>query len=401
MNKRIVVTGMGAVTPIGIGVPSFWENLIAGTCGIGEITKLDTEKLPLRRAAEVKDFKPKEHLSMRLVMDLEPFMQYAYVSAEEAIAQSGLDTHSSRVGVVMGTALSGINLIGETHAQYVAEDKAAGPKFLTKAMGNIAAAQLSIAHGIKGPSMTVSTACSSGGDAITLAALLIRSGAADAMVVMAGEAAICPALIQSLCKTGALSKTGESRPFDKDRSGFVMGEGGGALVLESEEHALARGAVILADLLGCANNTDAFNPVSPDPEGAGVSQCIRLALQEAGLTPEQVDYINAHGTATKMGDVAETNAIHGVFGDHPVYVSSTKGATGHMMGAGGVTEVIACVKAVQTGILPPNVGLTERDEQCALNLVTPENNQHPIRVALSDAMGFGGQNSCVIVGKHE
>ncbi len=401
MSKRIVVTGMGAVTPIGIGVPRFWENLIAGTCGIGEITRLDTEKLPLHRAAEVKDFKPKEHLSMRLVMDLEPFMQYAYVSAEEAIAQSGLDTHSSRVGVVMGTALSGISLIGETHAQYAAQGKAAGPKFLTKAMGNIAAAQLSIAHGIKGPSMTVSTACSSGGDAITLAALLIRSGAADAVVVMAGEAALCPALIQSLCKTGALSKTGESRPFDKDRNGFVMGEGGGALVLESEEHAQARGAVVLAALLGCANNTDAFNPVSPDPEGAGVSACIRLALQEAGLTPEQVDYINAHGTATKMGDVAETNAIRGVFGDHPVYVSSTKGATGHMMGAGGVTEVIACIKAVETGVLPPNVGLTEQDEQCGLNLVTPENNRRPIRVALSDAMGFGGQNSCIIVGKYE
>ena len=180
MNKRIVITGMGAVTPIGVGVPAFWENLLAGTCGIGEITKLDTENLPLHRAAEVKDFKPKEHLPMRLVQDLEPFAQYAYVAAEEAIAQSGLDTHSPRVGVVMGTALSGVNLIGETHGQYVAAGKSASPKFLTKAMGNIAAAQLAIAHGIQGPSMTVGTACSSGGDAITLAALLLRAGAADA-----------------------------------------------------------------------------------------------------------------------------------------------------------------------------------------------------------------------------
>ncbi len=400
MKNRIVITGMGAVTPIGVGVDAYWENLTAGTCGIGEITKLDTETLPLHRAAEVRDFRPKEHLSTRLAMDLEPFMQYAYVSAEEAIAQSGLDTHSARVGVVMGTALSGITLIGDTQAQYVHEGKAAGPKFLTKAMGNIAAAQLAISHGIKGPSMTVGTACSSGGDAITLAALLIRSGAADAVVVMAGEAAICPSLIQCLCKTGALSKTGESRPFDKDRNGFVMGEGGGALVLESEEHAQARGAQILAELLGCANNTDAFNPVSPDPEGAGAALCMKLALEDAGLAPEQVDYINAHGTATHMGDTAETCAIHRVFGDHPVFVSSTKGATGHMMGAGGLTEVIACVKAVETGVLPPNVGLTERDEACGLNLVTAGNNQQPIRVALSDAMGFGGQNSCIIVGKH-
>ena len=400
MNKRIVITGMGAVTPIGIGVERYWENLTGGVCGIGEITKIDTEKLPLHRAAEVKDFKAKEHLPMRLVMDLEPFMQYAYVSAEEAIAQSGLDTHSDRVGVVMGTALSGVDLIGETGGQYAHQDKPAGPKFLTKVMGNIAAAQLSIAHGIKGPSMTVSTACSSGGDAITLGALLIRAGAADAVVVMAGEAAICPSLIHSLCKTGALSKTGESRPFDKDRSGFVMGEGGGALVLESEEHAKARGARVLADLLGCANNTDAYNTVSPDPEGAGAALCMKLALSDAGLAPEQVDYINAHGTATRMGDVAETCAIQTVFGAHPVMVSSTKGATGHMMGAGGVTEVITCVKAIETGVLPPNLGLTEQDEQCGLNLVTAGNNKRQIGVALSEALGFGGQNSCVIVGKH-
>lgn len=399
MDKNIVITGMGAVTPIGIGVERYWENLIAGKCGIGEITKLDAEKLPIQRAAEVRDFRPKEHLPMRLVLDLEPFMQYAYVSAEQAIAQSGLDTHSTRVGVVMGTALGGITLIGETHAQYIHEDKQAGPKFLTKAMGNIAAAQLAINYGIKGPSMTVSTACSSGGDAITLAALLIRSGAADAVVVMAGEAAICPTLIQCLSKTGALSKAGESLPFDQNRSGFVMGEGGGALVLESAELARARGAHVLADLLGCANNTDAFNPVSPDPEGAGAALCMQLALQNAGLAPEQVDYINAHGTATQMGDVAETRAIRQVFGSHPVRVSSTKGATGHMMGAGGITEVIACVKAIETGVLPPNLGLTQRDEQCDLNLVTAENNRQSIRVALSDALGFGGQNSCVIVGK--
>lgn len=400
MNKRIVITGMGAVTPIGVGVPAFWENLLAGTCGIGEITKLDTENLPLHRAAEVKDFKPKEHLPMRLVQDLEPFAQYAYVAAEEAIAQSGLDTHSPRVGVVMGTALSGVNLIGETHGQYVAAGKSASPKFLTKAMGNIAAAQLAIAHGIQGPSMTVGTACSSGGDAITLAALLLRAGAADAMVVMAGEAAICPSLIHSLCKTGALSKTGESLPFDQNRSGFVMGEGGGALVLESEEHAKARGAAVLARLLGCANNTDAYNPVSPHPEGAGAALCMRLALADAGLTPEQVGYVNAHGTATPMGDVAETCAIHAVFGSYAVPVSSTKGATGHMMGAGGLTEVIACVKAVETGTLPPNVGCSRQDERCDLNLVTAENNTRAIDAALSTSLGFGGQNSCVVVGRY-
>ena len=397
--SRIVITGMGAVTPVGHTVSEFWENITAGKCGIGDIAQIDRENLPVRRAAEVKDFNPKDHLPTRLALDLEPFMQYAYVAAMEAVAQSGLDTHSTRVGVVMGTALSGITIIGNTHAQYEVSGRQAGPKFLVKAMGNLAAAQFAINYGIQGPSMTVTTACSSGGDAITLASLFLRSGQADAMVVMAGEAGVCPTLIQSLSKTGALSKTGESRPFDKNRSGFVIGEGGGALVLESAEHAQARGAKVLAELLGCANNTDAYNPVSPPPDGSGAACCMKLALADAGLEPDQVDYINAHGTATPMGDVAETCAIRTVFGDRPVFVSSTKGATGHMMGAGGVVEVISCVKAVETGVLPPNLGYTEADEQCPLNIITAENNRQPISVALSNAMGFGGQNSCIIVGK--
>ena len=399
MPERLVITGMGAVTPLGVGVEAYWQGLVGGRCGIGEIRRFDASALPVQRAAEVRDFQPKDYLPTRLVMDLEPFMQYAYVSAEEALRQSGLDTRSDRVGVVMGTALGGIGLIGETHARFVSEGRQAGPKFLTKAMGNIAAAQLSIAWGMRGPSLTVSTACSSGGDALSVAEMLLRAGKADAMLVMAGEAAICPTLIQSLCKTGALSRAGESRPFDKDRSGFVLGEGGGALLLEREESALRRGAEILGVLLGSANCADAYNPVSPQPEGEGAAACMSLALADAGIAADAVDYVNAHGTATHMGDVAEARALRRVFGAREVLVSSTKGATGHLMGAGGLTEAIACVKAVQTGIAPPNLGYATPDPECPLRIVT-DVQKRPIRTAMSNAMGFGGQNSCVLVGAY-
>ena len=273
----------------------------------------------------------------------------------------------------MGSALSGIEIIDRTAVNLAVKGKAASPKFLIKAMGNIAAAQLSINYGIQGPDMTVTTACSSGGDAVTLAALMLRSGMADAMVVMAGEAATTVSLIQSLYKTGALSKTGQSLPFDKKRNGFVLGEGGGSMIIETEEHAAARGAKVLAYLSGVANNTDAFNTVSPNPEGTGAAACMRLALEDAGIGPDEVDYINAHGTATHSGDIAETKAIDEVFGKGNVFVSSTKGATGHMMGAGGIVELITCVKALETGVLPVNIGLSEQDEECDLKIVNEDN----------------------------
>lgn len=401
MKEKIVITGLGAVTPLGVGVEEFWKHLTAGECAIREIETIDVSNLPVKKAGQVSGFNPKEYLPTKLCLDLEPYMQYAYIAAEEAIKQSGLDTHSSRVGIVMASALSGIAIIDKTGADLAVKGRPASPKFLTKAMGNIAAAQLSINYGIQGPDMTVSTACSSGGDAVTLASLMICAGMADAMVVMAGEAATTPALIQSLCKTGALSKTGQSLPFDISRNGFVLGEGGGCLILETEEHAAKRGAHVFAKLLGVANNTDAYNTVSPDPEGTGAVACMHLALENAGIAPEAVDYINAHGTATHVGDIAETKAIDEVFGKQNVFVSSTKGATGHMMGAGGIVELISCIKAIETGVLPVNIGMTQQDPECDLKLVTEENKNQKIRVAMSNALGFGGQNSSVIVGSPE
>lgn len=402
MGKRLVITGMGAVTPVGIGVENYWQALLSGSCGIADMRRISPEGLPVTRSAEVKDFDAKALLGTRLATDLDVFMQYAYAAGLEAFASFGPVGEPSRVGLVMGTALHGIGL---TEAmQHEVEQKGmrkVGPRFISQIMGNMTAAHFAIQHGIKGPSFTVSTACSSGGDAISLAAMLLESGAADAMLVLAGEAAECALSVLSLSKAGALSKTGRSLPFDRERDGFVIGEGGGALLLETEEHARARNARIYGTLLGWANNNDAFHPVSPSPDGAGAAACMRLALDKAGIGPEEIGYINAHGTATEKGDLAECAAIHAVFGSRPVPVSSTKGATGHMMGAGGVTELIACVKALETGLLPHTVGLTTPGEEFDLNLIQGAPLERPIRAAMSNALGFGGQNSSIIVGKYE
>lgn len=399
MNKRIVVTGMGAVTPLGIGVDKYWDALVAGKCGIDYIKSIDTENLPVKRAAEVKNFNPKDYLKSRLADDLDVFMQYAYVSAEEAMKDSGLKA-DTRTGIVMGTALAGLSLMGRTQEDLTVNNAQVSPRFVSKIMGNIAASHFAINHGIKGPSLTVSTACSSGGDAITTAAMLLETGAADAVVVMGGESVINPLFIHSLYKAGAISKKGESLPFDKNRDGFVIGEGGGTIILETEEHALIRNADIKAELLGYSNCTDAYHTVTPHPDGVGASLCISTALERAGIKPNDIGYLNAHGTATIKGDLAESKAVNEIFGDYHVPVSSTKGATGHMMGAGGITEVITCIKAIHTGILPANINLTQKDEQCNLNLIVNEPMHNEIDIAMSNSFGFGGQNSCIIVGRY-
>ena len=400
-ERNIVITGTGAVTPLGTGTAAFWEGLVSGRCGIGEIEKFDASALPIRWAGEVRDFNPKDYMPNPLVLDTAPFARYAIAAAAMAVEESGLDTDSDRVGVVMGTALHGMDYLA--HVQQLQDETGKGgdPKLMTKYMGNMAAAQFAIRRGIRGPSLTVGTACSSGGDAVTMGALLLRSGMADAVVVMAGEGAICPPAILSLHKTRALSPLGESRPFSADRSGFVLGEGGGALVLETEAHAEKRCGRVLARLLGWGNNTDAFHPVSPRPDGAQAAACMRIALREAHLHPEDVGYINAHGTATRKGDEAEAAAIRSVFGAEIPPVSSTKGSTGHMMGAGGITELIACVKALETGLLPPNLGFTAADEACPLPLVTEPGRETKFKAAMSNAFGFGGQNSSLIVGRAE
>lgn len=394
---EIYITGTGVVTPLGVGMESFRQNIAAGKCAITRIPDMEDDAAAF--AGLIQEFDPRTYLSAKLCQDLEPYARYAYIAAEEALHMSGLDPEGGRVGIVMASALSGMNIIGQTNVKWQVQGRQAGPKYLTKTMGNVAASYFAINHYITGPDMTVSTACSSGGDAITLAAMMLRMDMADAVIVMAGESAVSRTLIQSLKKTGALSKTGCSRPFDKNRDGFVLGEGAGALVIEKSEMTRSRGAEPLAKLLGCANNNDAYNPVSPDPCGSGAGACIEEAIRQAKITPYDIGYVNLHGTATHIGDIAESCAITSVFKDYAVPASSTKGATGHMMGAGGVVEVICCIEAVRTGILPVNVGFSEADPECALNIITENGTKHDIKAAMSDALGFGGQNSCVIVGR--
>ena len=399
MEAKLVVTGLGAVTPLGTGVEKYWTNLVGGVCGIGEIAGIDASALPIRRAGEVRDFEARDYMPKPLMLDTALFARYAYAAAAQAAEDSGLDTDSDRVAVVMGTALHGMEYLARAQKDLDEGGRGGDPKLMTKYMGNLAAAQFAIHRGIRGPSLTVGTACSSGGDAVTAAALLLLSGMADTAVVMAGEAAICPQAILSLHRTRALSPTGESRPFSADRSGFVLGEGGGAVVLETEAHARKRGAPIRARLLGFGNNTDAYHTVSPRPDGKQAAACMELALRTAGLRPSDVGYVNAHGTATPKGDLAEAAAMHSVVGDEGPRVSSTKGAPGHRMGAGGITELIACILALETGLLPPNLGLTRQDPECALRLVEPGRQEARIDAAMTSAFGFGGQNSCLIVGR--
>lgn len=405
--KKIVITGMGAVTPVGIGVDNYWKNITAGVSGIDTIKTFDPSELAVQIAGEIKDFNPSDYMQKDLIRKTDPFMQYAYIAAEEAIKQSGIEIEPMRTGIVMGTAMSGIATIAFTQdALSGASHKKVGPRFIPKILGNIAAANIAIDYNIQGPSFTVSTACSSGGDSINTACMCIQTGKADVMLAVGAESVLCPLVIYSLANAKALSRSNNSpstasKPFDINRDGFVIGEGGGALILETEEHALERGAKIYGEIMGCGNTDDAYHVTAPHPEGRGAIACMQQAIAEAGIKPEDIGYINAHGTATNKGDAVETSAIKKVFGNTLPYVSSTKGATGHMMGAGGITETIACVKAIETGILPPTINLNEVDPECAgIDFVANTAKKADIKYAMSNAFGFGGQNSSIIVGKY-
>ena len=408
-EKKLVITGMGAVTPVGVGVPAYWDALVAGRCGVGPITRFDASNLPVRIAAELKDFAPADYMPKTLARTMDPFMQFAFVAAQEALRDSGLrvETEPDRVGIVMGTAMAGVTTVAQTQASFDAGHRV-GPRFVPMAIGNIAAAQIAIAEGIRGPSMTLNTACSAGGDALMTAAMLLRSGEADAILAVGGESILCPIVVSGLSQAKALSRCNDDpihacRPFDQNRDGFVIGEGGGALLLETEEHAQARGAMIHAVLAGWANTSDAHHVTAPCPDGAGAAVCMQRALKRAGMQPSDIGYINAHGTSTLLGDKAETLAVKSVFGGREAAppVSSTKSATGHLMGAGGLTEAIACIKAIQEGILPPTLHLDVPDPDCDLDDVPNVARKVEIHAAMSNSLGFGGQNSSIILSRYE
>ncbi len=408
-EKTLVITGMGAVTPVGIGVDAYWCALIDGKCGVGPITRFDASGLPVQIAAELKGFDPADYMPKQLARTMDPFMQFAFAAAEEALADSALPVGAEpdRIGIVMGTAMDGVTTVAQTQAAFDA-GRRVGPRFVPMTIGNIAAAQIAIAHGIHGPSLTLNTACSAGGDAMMTAAMLLKTGEADAVLAVGGESILCPIVVSGLSQAKALSRRNDDpehacRPFDLDRDGFVIGEGGGALVIETEEHALARGAKIHAVLAGYANTSDAHHVTAPCPDGAGAAACMQRALARAGMQPSDIGYINAHGTSTTLGDKAETLAIKAVFGgrESAPPVSATKSATGHLMGAGGLTEAIACIKAIQDGILPPTLHLDTPDPDCDLDYVPNTARKADISAAMSNSLGFGGQNSSIILSRYQ
>ncbi|MDB5085420.1 MAG: beta-ketoacyl-[acyl-carrier-protein] synthase [Bacilli bacterium] len=408
-KERIVVTGMGAITPVGIGVPSFWKNLQMGISGVSVISRFDPSELPVKIAAEVKDFSPMDFLPKKLVGQTDIIMQFALVAAEEALAASNPKADPERIGIVLGTALGGITTAAHAQEQITRSGSyRVYPYLVPKMLGNIAAAHIAIVHGLRGPSFTLNTACSSGADAIGMASMLLKMGQADVVVAVGVESILCSLMDAGLSSARALSNrndnpTKASRPFDLNRDGFVMGEGGGAVVLETLDSARERDADIKAELLGYANCTDAYHVTSPKPDGSGEILCMQKALQQAGLAPYEVDYINAHGTSTKLGDRVETKALKAVFGQQAgnIPVSSTKGATGHLMGAGGVTEFIACIQAINEGVVPPTLNYEQPDPECDLDYVPNRARKVNVKVAMSNSFGFGGQNTSLIVGEYK
>ena len=410
--KRVVVTGLGAITPIGNTVPEFWENLVNGVSGAGPITHFDASLFKTQFACEVKGFDANQYIDRKEARKMDLYTQYAIGVAKQAVEDSGLDVENedlNKIGVIFGAGIGGIRTFEEEAGNY-ALNKENGPKFnpffIPKMISDIAAGQISILYGFHGPNYATCSACATSTNAIADAFNLIRLGKANAIVSGGSEAAIAACGVGGFNAMHALSTRNESpetasRPFSASRDGFIMGEGGGCLVLEELEHAKARGAKIYAEIRGCGNTDDAYHVTAPHPEGRGAIACMKQAIAEAGIKPSDIGYINAHGTATNKGDTVETSSIKKVFGNTLPYVSSTKGATGHMMGAGGITETITCVKAIETGTVPPTINLNEVDPECAgIDFVANTAKKAEINFAMSNAFGFGGQNSSIIVGKY-
>jgi len=413
--RRIVVTGMGAVSPVGNDVASTWENVVAGRSGVGPITRFDASQYRTTIAAEARAFDPEQHFPARDARRMDPFAQFALVAAREALAEAGLSDEAfaeglgERTAVLVGSGIGGMTTI--TEQIRVLYDKGPGrvsPFLIPMILPESAASMVAIEHGLKGPNMAVTSACATGANAIGETASMIRNGRVDVGLAGGAEVGVIEIALAGFCAMRALSTRNDdpehaSRPFDRDRDGFVIGEGAGILVLEELEHALARGARIHAELVGYGTTDDAYHITAPDPDGAGATRCMQLALASAGLAPEQIDYINAHGTSTALNDATETQAIKRVFGDYAyrLPVSSTKSVTGHLLGAAGALEAILTIRALETGILPPTMNLMHPDPDCDLDYVPNQARAVPIRTALSNSFGFGGHNVSLIFGHYE
>ncbi|HAN78798.1 MAG TPA: beta-ketoacyl-[acyl-carrier-protein] synthase II [Bacteroidales bacterium] len=411
--KRVVVTGLGAITPIGNSVDEFWGNLIAGKSGAAPITHFDATNFKTRFACEVKNFNPELYIDKKEVKRLDPFAQYALAAADEAMKNSGIDVNAvnpDKAGVIWGSGIGGISSMEEEMGDYIKGGRIPkfGPFFIPKMISDIAAGHISMKYGFRGPNFTTVSACASSTNALIDAFMYIRLGKADIIISGGSEASIYESGVGGFSSMRAISTRNEeperaSRPFDKDRDGFVIGEGGVCIILEEYEHAKKRGAKIYCEVAGGGLSADAYHLTAPHPEGLGAARVMLNAIEDAEITPEDLDYVNVHGTSTPLGDVAELKAIIKVFGEHAykLSISSTKSMTGHLLGAAGAIESLACIKAIQFGIVPPTINLENRDPEIDPNLdLTPNVKKvRPIKYALSNTFGFGGHNASVIFKK--
>lgn len=406
--NRVVVTGLGAVTPVGNDVPTMWEAMKAGKCGIDFITRFDTTEYKAKVAAEVKNFDPLKYIEKSELRKTDLYCQYALCAAGEAMDDSGLmgKIAPERFGVYVGSGIGGMQtFVSQTETLRDKGPKRVSPHFIPMMISNIAAGRIAIKYQAKGPSMSVVTACATSSNTIGEAFHAIKHGYADAILAGGAEATITPLAVAGFVNCMALSNSDDpaqaSIPFDKRRDGFVMGEGAGTMILEEYEHAKARGAKIYAEIVGYGNTNDAYHVTAPDPDGAGASNAIRIALEESGRTENDLLYINAHGTSTPLNDKGETAAIKQVLGKnaYDVLISSTKSMTGHMLGATGAVEAIASVLALHDGVVPPTIGYREPDPDCDLNYVPNEGIKADIQYAASNSLGFGGHNACIVFKK--
>lgn len=411
MKRRVVITGMGAVTPIGNDVETFWEAVKKGVTGIGPITKFDTTEYKVKLAAEVKGFVAKERMDFKAAKRMELFSQYAVAAAMEAFAQAGIDMAKEnpyRAGVSIGSGIGGLSIMESEHEKILTKGPTRVNPFLIPMMiSNMAAGNVAIALGLKGKCVNVVTACATGSHSIGDAVRAIQYGDADIMVAGGTESAITPIGVAGFSALTALTTSIDpdraSIPFDKERSGFVIGEGAGVVVLEELEHAKQRGAQILAEMSGYGATCDAFHITSPSEDGEGAAMAMHLAMEEAGVRPEEVTYINAHGTSTHHNDLFETRAIKKAFGDvaKQLYVNSTKSMTGHLLGAAGAVECIVCVKSILDGYIHETVNSRESEEECDLNYMFGEGICKEVNYAISNSLGFGGHNASLLIAKYQ
>ena len=410
MEKRVVITGLGAITPIGNNVEEFWKGIKTGKCGIAPITEFDTENFKVKLAGEVKDYNPEDYFDKRSSKRLDRFSQFAIIASKEAMKDSGItpeNTDMTRVGVIISSGIGGLSTIEKENAHMIEKGPdRVSPMYIPMSICNMAAGNVAIELGAKGESASVVTACAGGTHSIGEAFRMIKHGYEDVVFAGGTEASITPTGIAGFTNIKALSQSTDpnraSIPFDKERNGFVMGEGAGVIVLEELEHAKARNAKIYAELVGYGATSDAYHITSPSPDGKGAARALKRAMAEGNVQPEDITYINAHGTSTHLNDAGETSAIKLALGEASknVMVSSTKGNTGHLLGAAGGVEAVACVKAVEDDFVPPTINYKVPDEECDLDIVPNEGRNVEVKYAMSNSLGFGGHNSSIIFKKY-